>query len=346
MKMTNSDDQLISDFWLKVLNRPETLLEGVRFDWNEMDKVYDIVLEGEFLPIKGPVTLVDYQIQYKYAVEKMVRSVLETGLHQIARVIPEPMTQNIVNLVITDAFEMLETAYQYQMNQLEDTLRSGVTGRLALGVDTAHANKGLNVLYGTRSDLVSAYILAIAQGKEFDWQAMDKMGQTARYNNEKAYNIKRAEMNSQLTLEKGCEMSLLHDYFGVCSLKGNSSKAVYSLISERSVYGYSFGAPLVYRYGYGYEMTLKRAGTWAMSMGLRVFDLPISSVIINQLDGILKNYLYTGMTDEAYLRNALYMQNEPSDMLKWLYIQNLNPFLPKTASFEQWVIDANLKGMH
>ena len=335
------NEPLISDYWMQVLNKPEMFLDGVKFQWNDLEKVYDVVLDGEFLPIMGPVTLVDYRVQYKYAVEKMVRSILSSGLQKAAMFIPEPFTARAISVLVGDAFEQLEMAYQYQMNQLEATLGASIRNPAGLEIAPADMNKGLNILYGTRSSLLSAYIMSVAKGTPFDWSAIDRIGAQARYNDEKGKMISRANMNSKMVLEQGCQATLVYDYFGQCTLNGHMD-GIYSLISERIVWGYSFGAPLIYRFDYPYEVALKRGGTWALSIGLRIAPLPIPGFILSQLDQILKNYMMTGITDEAYLRNSMYMANLTGPMMDWLYIQNLNPFLPKTATFEQKIIEANM----
>lgn len=335
-----STDPLISDFWLQVLNKPETFLDGVKFQWNDLEKVYDVVLEGDFLPIMGPVALVDYKVQYKYAVEKMVRSVLSSGLQKAAVLIPEPTVAKAVSAIVNDAFEQLELAYQYQMNQLESTLAVSMKD-VTTGIAPADLNKGLNILYGTRSSLLTAYVTSVAKGTPFDWSAMDRIGASARYNEEKQKLISRANMNSKMVLQYGCQSVLAYDYFSQCTMNGQLD-GIYSLISERVVWTYSFGAPLIYRFARPYEVSLKRGSTWALSLGLRIAPLPLPGWVLGQLDQVLKNYMITGITDEAYLRNSMYMANLTGEMMDWLYIQNLNPFLPKTPAFEQKIIEANM----
>ncbi len=139
---------IASDYLIKVMNTPETLLQGIRFNWNDMDKVYDVILEADFLPIKGPVALVDYQRQYKYAVEKMFRSILSTGLYQLSRFIPNQVVSAAVEVLVDDAFEQLEMAYEYQMLQLEDALKTiAADEKSPLAAEIA-PNYALNLLYG------------------------------------------------------------------------------------------------------------------------------------------------------------------------------------------------------
>jgi hypothetical protein len=342
-------DDLATESMIKVLNRPELMMESVRFDWNELSKAYDVILEGEFLPFSGPVSLINYQTQYKFAVEKIFRSILQSSLLQLSRYIPVPMVSNAVEVLVYDTFQQIELMYSYQMLQLEDTLKMGTQpGGTAIGIDKATSTKAVELLFGQQSDLISAYIMAVAQGQSFDWENFAKLGKTARYSAEKTREISVAKMNSLLVLNKNCQMELVHGYFGTCS-KGGNKEAIYSLISNFSVFGRNFGPPMIYRYQRPYETSLRRGGTWLLSVGLRLFGPQISPTVTNQLDSILKSYMLSGLTDEALLRNAMAFQQragvplkgENATVLKWLFVQNLNPFLPKSLDSENRVIAAN-----
>ncbi len=345
----SGNDSVASESMIKVLNKPELMMESVRFDWNELKKAYDIILEGDFLPLSGPVALIDYKVQYKYAVEKAFRSILSEGLYQMSRYIPAPMVSNAVAILVQDSFEQIEMMYDYQMAQLEDTLKTGlIKSTNDIGIDAANSQKAIELLFGQKSDLISSYILSVAQGKAFDWENFAKLGKSARYTTEKNRDISLAKMNSLMVLEKNCQMQIVHNYFGACT-KAGKKDALYSLISERTVMSKSFGPPMIYRYDRPYEMSLRRGGTWLLSIGLRLFGLNISRTVVYQLDGILKNYINTGILDEAMLRNSMAYQlksgmilsNENSNIMKWLYIQNLNPFLPKSMESETTIIAKN-----
>ena len=185
----SEEDASMADFMAKVMNRPELMMESVHFNWNELDKAYDVILDGEFLPFSGPVALVNYHVQYKYAVEKIFRSILSESLYQLARFIPAPMVSNAVQILVSDTFEQIELMYDYQMLQLEDTLKMGSQKTAAIGLDSATSTKALELLFGQRSDLISNYIMSVAQGQVFDWENFAKLGKTARYNAEKSREI-------------------------------------------------------------------------------------------------------------------------------------------------------------
>lgn len=337
-----------SQYMVKVLKTPEALLQGIRFDWNDLDKVYDVVLEGEFLPFSGPVALIDYQTQYKYAVEKIFRSILSSGLQRISQFIPNKMMAATVTAVVNDAFEQIEMAYSYQMLQLEDTLRDGVVRRSDIGISSDDSSRAFNILHGQRSDLFTAYILAVAQGKPFDWTAFETMGKNARYNVEKQRDILMSKMNSKLVLEKKCQTEFMKDYFAICT-KAGKKDSIYSIISEQKVATKSFGAPLIFRYQRPYETSLRRGGTWALSLALRIFGIQVSQQAVTQLEPVLKSFVNAGILDEALMRNSYStaqrsgasLSAEDSQLLQWLYMQNLNPFLPKSVEAEDRIIAAN-----
>ncbi len=337
-----------TDYMVSVLKSPEALFDGIQFNWNDLQKVYDVILDGDFLPFSGPVALVDFQIQYKYAVQKMFRSILSSGLQSLAKRIPNPMMSSAVEVLVNDAFEQMEMAYSYQMVLLEETLRTAALGRLDIGMDATATTRALNLLHGQRSDLVTAYITAVAQGKPFDWNSFENLGRTARYTVEKQRDVLMNKMNSKLVLEKNCQNEFVMDYFASCT-KAGAKDAIYSLISEQVVFNKSFGAPMVYRYKNPQEAAMKRGTAWVLSIALRVFGLPIARSAVNQLDPVIKSFVTAGVLDEALMRSVLSHQfragrqldADNSSMLKWLYIQNLNPFLPKSLESEDRVIATN-----
>jgi len=341
-------DDILSAETLETLNKPESILKKIKFNWNDLEKVYDVAIEGNFLPFSGPVVLIDYQTQYKYAVEKMIRSFLTSGLTQLARTIPNPTVSAIVEVAVTDVFEQIELMYDSQMLQFEGALRSHMADASITVEDMALSNRALNLLYGQKSDLFSNYILSVVQGKPFDWTAFERMGKSSRYSNEKARDIMMSKMNSRLVLEKKCKTEIIQDYFAVCSINGQKN-AIYSLISERNIFSKSFGAPMIYRYSRPYEAAALRGGAWLLSIAVRVIGLPISRNLTGYLDNQLKSFMHSGLLDEALMKQNLSAQmragqsltSEGQSIMTWMYIQNLNPFTPKSMNSENKLIAIN-----
>lgn len=340
-------DLSMDDEVSNALSKPENILRAVRFEWDDLEKVYNVFIDAEFLPFGGPVALVDFSQQYKYSVEKIFRSVLGSVLNNLTQFIPEQTVANVSRVLITEIFEQIEYAYTYQIVQMEDTFQAIYGSPEKYGLAKSNANRALNLIYGQRSDLVTSYIMSVIQGKEFDWTAFETMGRTTRYNTEKQRDIMMNRMTSQLVLDKSCEISFLYNYFAQCARQGRSDM-LFSLISERTFFVKSFGAPMTYNYNMPIDVTLRRGAAWTLSVALRVAPLPIGQSIINQLDSILKNYISTGLFDDAIVKSQLSLKAQTDSldeneekMLGWMFVQNLNPFLPKTIGSEKWLIEAN-----
>jgi len=338
--------------WQALIDRPEALLERVRFDWNDAKKVYDIALEGNFVPLKGPVILVDYQMPYRLAAERMIRQILSSALWNLSRLIPEPTTRGIVGAVIDDGFEFIEMMYVYHGNMLEGSLRLAMKGQIPSQLDRSLLNSTMNLHFGGRSDLMSEYIMSVAQGQKFDWSAIEKIGARARYTVEKQRDITMNQTNSRLVLQKNCQMQMFQDYFGICR-KSGQQHSVYSLISQNTLLFWNMGAPVVYKYNIPAEVSIKRGAAYLLSFAVRVFDIRLSPRVKLTLADALKGFAYSGATDEAFLRNALWLEKRmkgqltpaQQSLLTTLYWQNMNPLLAKVETQEERLINANSQGL-
>lgn len=338
----------IRSYFMTVLNNPQTVLSSVKFNWNDLHKVYDVVLEGDFLPLMGPVELVNFQSQHKAMIEKMFRGILGSVLTQLPRLIPNRTIGAIVEVAVEDIFEQIDVMYEYQTNRLEQTLKNiSAYPSVNMADIAALESRALNILYAQKADLLSSYIMSAAQGQAFDFQAIEKLGKNARYTIEKQRQVLMDKTHNALVLNKKCKTEIVNDYFAIC-YKNGVKDGLYSLISEQNLAFKAMGAPLIHRYKRPYEVSLIRGGTWLLSVGLRVVGLPLSRQVTYQLNGALKKFMRSGVVDEAFLQNDLYRTHvsgqttmETQGILNWLYIQNLNPFMPKTLKFESSLIDAN-----
>lgn len=347
LRQTGTPDDTIR-VWTETAEHPERFLDNIRFDWNDARKVYDIALEADFLPLNGPVALIDYQAPHKPAVERLIRSVMGSALQSLARLIPHVTTRNIVEVAIEDSFDFIEMMYAYQYNQLEDTLRAALEGKVPSSQSLADLRGTMNLMFGARSDIMSQYVMALAQGQRFDWTAIESIGKRARYGTEKARDVMTSDMNSRLALKKNCEMQIIENYFGICS-RGGKKIALHSLVSRHSALFWSFGPPLVHKYDSPAEVPLKRAASYLLSVGVRVMNIGVGRTISRNLASALKDFAFTGMMDEALLRNRLWLEqhagatldSESEALLKSLYRQNLNPFLPHGQATENAYIQIN-----
>lgn len=353
-KPSSGTNEELEKAWYELLNNPKSFLSQIRFDWNELEKVYDIFLEGQFIPLNGPIALVDYNAHYKTAVESILRNVLATGMGQLAKLIPDIVVRNLVSIAIADSFSFLDLMYASQMAQLEDTLRAGLNGGIQINAERATIDYGLNVLSGAQTSLVNEYVLAMAQGREFNWTQLEEIGRVARYRTEKARNNLRAKLNSNLVLGGGCSMEIVNTYFGICS-KAGKKHSIFSLISDPQIFFWKAGAPMLHRYALPAEVTMRRTTAWLLSSGLRIFDIPfVPNFLIDQFSTAMRDFAKIGLTDEVYLKNHLWLQKQAKGtlaqdsekVLSWLYIQNINPFSPKSESIEAWIIKKNWNSLN
>ena len=331
--------------WNAIVERPEALLEQIKFNWNDVKKVYDVFLEGQFLPVRGPIALVDYSASYKMAVERTIRSLLQSGISKLIGYIPG-QAQRIVGVVVKDAFMFVETAYDYQINELENTLRKTQDGELATSLDATAAERGMNILHGGKSDIINAYMTSVIQKKPFNWNAFEEIGRTQRYATEKTREVTLTNLNSRMTLKDGCAMTLVDGYYGICAKDGKQT--LHSLISTNTILFWNLGGPVVHEYATPSGVTLKRSATYVLSAAAYMIDLPILPQLTSYLADALRSYATAGITDQAFLHNTLYLRklggklaDQDLEMNKWFYLSNINPFLPKSEQFENRMIDAN-----
>ena len=344
----NSQKSAQMEFWRTLADNPKSFLAKIRFDKNDAKKVYDVFLEGSFLPLKGPVALVDFENPYKPAVEGMIRNAVSSILINLSYSIPDPTVQKLVLLAITDSFDFLNQMYDYQNSQFEAALRSASVEHAATGMTSEISERSLNLLFGAQGNFLQQMILGAAQGKQIAWTDVERIGRTTRYDVEKVRSVRRATTNSRLVLKNSCQMTLVGDSFGICSKAGHMD-AMYSLVSDFTVLNQDLGAPMIYRYSQPYQVSLIRGGSLLLSAAARIAPVPIPAFLMRTLSDQLKTFAMAGVVDEARLRQSLVAQKrsgkmlEPNSvsMLKALYVQNINPLLPKSEEAENAVIRAN-----
>ncbi len=356
MKMSSQSQgsqDLEADGWSLAISNPKEFLKQMKFVWNDLEKVYNVVLAGKFLPLAGPVQIINFQRPYQPVLEAMIRNVLQSALERITQFIPGLVTRRVVQVALADSFDFLNGMYTYQMNHLERSLRAGLKGEDTFLLAPQIMEQSINLIFATRSNLMTEYISSVAQGKKFEWDKIEKIGIKARYQSEKQREATMNTLNSGLVTKYGCQTQSAYDYFVTCSEK-RGRKELYSILSETSVLIWSFGAALVHRYDRPSEVSLKRATSWLLSAGLRLTTLPLISSLSGTLSAQLKAFAMTGLNDEAFLKATLRtekrlqknLSDEEVSMLKWLYIQNINPFLPKTEAVEVTIIGKNRELLH
>lgn len=328
-----------TEAWRRVLDNPENLLAHISFDWNDVEKVYEIALDGQFLPLAGPIVLVDFERSYRLAVETLLRSVMHSALNEVLKVIPMP-ARNLLSIAIDDGFEFVEMAYAYQENRLEATLKHQEQ------LDQVVTERGLNILAGGRADFVSQYLKAIITKQPFDWNMFEDLGRTMRYDVERRRDVSMSRLNSSMVLDQGCTTTFAYDYFAFCA-KG-TTRQLHTMISDLSILFWNLGAPLIYDPQTPSNVSLRRGAAYLLSVGSRLVQLPYLSGLMGQLTSICKQFAFAGVVDEGLLRGSLHAQQRAGlatsfdeELSGWLYLQNLNVFLPKSKIQEAAIIEAN-----
>lgn len=328
------------DTWIANMENPQTLLENIKFDWDDVKKIYKIIIQSDFLPLgPGPIVLVDTGTPYKLFVEKVARQLAEQFIESVIRFIPG-VNGSFIDFAVGEAFDIVNRAYNYQMNRLEATLRKDLKSESPL-LNRRVVDKSINILYLNHMDIISEYVLRLIQGRSFPWDKLPELGRRQRYITEKARDVMMDKTHNALVKKKGCQTELVHNYFANCTVDNN--KKMYNLIHTNEVFGFSLGSSMTYNYQSPYSVLVKRSVSTVLMASVYLVDLAIPRAIKRFLSNILSGFATGGITHEGFLLSDV--TNSPSNsseqMRKALLLQNLNPFTPKTLAQEQRVIEAN-----
>lgn len=329
------------------VENPEAFLGKIKLNWNDLKKVYEVFLEFDFLPLRGPVALVDYNAQYKFMVERMIRSTVQKALLFITKPIPNKNVSRLITLAINESFGFLDMAYMYHLNQLENTLRLNLEAVVPTEVSKSDIDKGMNILFASQESILTQYIMGLATGQPVDLDRLDVMGKAARYTAEKTRRNTMRTLFSNLTIKKKCEMKVVSRYFGECINESND-RFLYSLLASHKVLIWDLGATKLHNYQSPGRIALMRKSAYLLSSALNIFRITlVPAFITDQLVSILKDYSLNGVLEEGVMLNELTERRrigESSDEdeyhIKWLFKQNFNPFLAKSLEMENRLIES------
>ncbi len=333
--------------WAEAVDKPTSVLERIRFIWNDSKKLYEVVIDGSFLPLFGPVALVNYEKPYQFAMQRLARSILSGALERLAMFITEPITQRVVSVALYQAFDFLESTYTYQLNLIEPVLRAqrdiAFNSTLATAMD-----RGLDNIFASRTGFYVEYIQSMTNGKQFDWSKIEKIGRANRYKAEKARDISMNNLNSKLVIDDKCQSDIYHSYFAKCTIDGKT-EGVYSLLGETTLLFWSLGPTRAYSARMPAEILAKRIVTRLLSASLRIVKLPMADFLTDTLSSQLEGFAKAGIEDEAFLRGSMMLEKhnkgeldaESANVYKWLYIQHINPFLPFSEKLDNLTIQKN-----
>ena len=102
---------------------------------------------------------------------------------------------------------------------------------------------------------------------------------------------------------------------------------------------------MIFDYGFKGRMAAQRSLSWLLSVGIRIWS-PLGRSISFTIGNVFKDFSQVGLTDES-----IFMQRIENGELDprftsildgneefWLNIQNINPFIPKSKSTSQRLI--------
>ena len=337
------EDQAMQ-YWQMVSENPQQLLENIRFDWNELRQVYEIALEGDFLPLNSPVAMIDFQRPHKPAVESIIRNLMFALLRNVANFIPEPTVKQVMTIALDDLQTTMNATYEYHLMLLENRIaHAHRTGQFA-NMDAAMADKIVQLAYAPKADIVTGFIQAAMQGRTMDWSKVEDLARRARYTAVKQREVMIGRAHSHLVLSKGCQTQIVDRYFAICHKEGQPY-AMHSLLSMTQLWFWNLGAPAVYYFDRPRQVEMMRKGAWLLSVGVRMVTFPIPGIIRSELYRGLQTYWLAGLTDEAMLRDHFAVTRAEPDMRDQLYRQAALPFSSQSAEQEQRVIQQNMSAL-
>ncbi len=344
-QLANADSGIANlEQWADIVDNPQGLLKKIRFDWNHVKKVYEIAIEGQFLPINGPIALVNFDRPHKVFVEGILRRVVQIAVGQVMKPVGGT-TGLVLRYAVNEAFVSIDMAYGYQMNRLEASFKDTLA-RGSLVMSAQEAKRGLNHVYLGQVDLISEAILRMVQGQKFPWDQLEKMGRKQHFQTEKFRDVMMDSSNNFLVKKKGCSTEPMSAYFSLCKL--TKTDKLFTLITQFNVFGYNFGPIQTYNYKKPHSTLLRRGTSYLLSTGLTIARTPVPRWITSNLSNFLREFAFSGISEEAYLLSELSLKNLRTDLLPpekplldMLYMQNLNIFTPKSIKHENKIISAN-----
>ncbi len=330
-----------------LMNDPNELMENTKLKWDPLKKAYDVFISFDFLPLKGPISLVDYNNQYALGMQSLIRYVLETSIVNLAQFIPAKTPRRIVQVVFSDVFTALDHLYNYQITRLKETLKANKSNKLPTKNSPQLIEKSLNLVYASGTDVFSQLLVTYIQTRELDLSDIESIGEQARFTEQKVFRGNKGRIHNSLVKDMGCDTEIIMDHYAVCR-KNGGRQGVYSLLSETSLGFYNMGATQIYDYSFPAKRALFRGLSYLLSAAIRIWS-PLGYVISFSIGDVFKNYAFAGIQDEAiFLQRIENGSIDPrfenpfeSKVLNWVQGQNMNPLIPRSATTTESIIQKN-----
>lgn len=339
LKGYGATDSSVENF----INNPKRFLEGMEFEYSTLKRAYEVFLDFDFLPISGPVTSVDHDLQYRGWLQKQIRSLVLSAINKLLEPVTVSMTGRIANVVINDAFEMIEMTYDFQRAQLEQVIRMALEGTIQTPLTRKELQDSLYLLYVQDSGTVVAIIQQLIQTGTASIDNLYPYGKAASI---QSYNLKISTSDSnfsKLYYELGCDLKDIGYFFARC----DGGDEVFSTLSESSFLFWNLGMTKIINLASPWEVVTKRTVSYLLSGAVRVFLMNFPDWITSNVISALKGYALAGVMDEAYVVSDIYEKSargmRVTNFERETYLniidKNIIPFLPKSEESMNTIIE-------
>ena len=216
-----------------------------------------------------------------------------------------------------------------------------IAGEVNSELSVAELRKTLYLLHLKDTAALVNVIVAGIQGGKIDLDNLYTYGKTTALQGYERRQSMSDQSFSDLYYEKECNLVSLGDYHAHCEDQGS----VYSLISQTSIFLWTFGNPKVLNFDRPWEVFFKRTATYLLAAAVEINFLSFPDWIASQVSTALKGYSLSGMLDEAFIVGELQAKSELSEkerlILDQLMNKNLIPFLPSSEASLKNVIAGN-----
>lgn len=327
------------------IENPRSIFDKIHLEYNSIKRIYEVFLDMNFLPLDGPIKLVNHDLQYSTWLEKQIRSLILNALNRVLRPVSATLPGKIALVVLNDAFEMIEMTYDFQRLQLDTALRMALSEEIPTRISKKDLKDSLYLLYVQDSQSLINAVIKLVQGHQVDLNNLYGFGKGAA---DKGHTtrVNLSDQNfSKLHYKWACDLKSLTYFFAHCE----DQSAVHSLITETRIFLWSFGYPKIINLDSPWEVFLKRGAAYLLSSAVEVNFLNFPEWISSQVSGALKTYALSGILDEAFILSELYerknngmpLSSFEESAFKEILGKNIIPFLPKSEEGIKNTIEKN-----
>lgn len=316
------------------INNPRNFLENITFEYDSLKRAYEVFLDFDFLPIRGPIASVDHDLQYRGWMQKQIRRLVLSAINKLLQPASLTVTGRIATVVINDAFELIEMTYDFQRAQLDQVIRMALAGTITTPLSQKELQDSLYLLYVQDSQTVVAIIQKLIQTGTASIDNLYPYGKAASI---QSYNMKVSLSDSnfsKLYYELACDLKDIGYFFARC----DGGDEVYSTLSESKFLFWNMGQTKIINLAKPWEVYTKRMMAYLLAGGVEVFLMNFPDWITSNVISALKGYATAGVIDEAYVVSDIYEKSSRGlrvtnfERETYLNIMDKNfiPFLPKS----------------